>query len=291
MERIINYSDLPYSRGESIHLRMETDPVLYLELMKKGYKIVNNIFDTVKDTIFVTGKRQSTSCKTVKEYIEKVDTNIESDLEEAGITKPKTYEFNYQDLVDHKYKLPFVFKNELANGGKEKFLIATEEDYENLIKTCIILFDRYFFFDNSDDSLKYRIDYKKYFTENFVIQEYIDTPTDFNTTVRLITTPTDDLLYASLKYNPKCDYHDETTLLGYLLTDIFPLSSKSIVSNTLSGGSNIIIGEPNYEERESSILRSHKIDSSRFQKLVKASQRVHKDFAQELGIICGFDYI
>ena len=44
MQRIISYSELPVSEGESVYLKMEeTDPKLYLALMSKGFRIVNNV--------------------------------------------------------------------------------------------------------------------------------------------------------------------------------------------------------------------------------------------------------
>ena len=48
MERIISYDELPKSTGQSIYLRMETDPKLYLTLLRNGYKIVNNIIEFYK---------------------------------------------------------------------------------------------------------------------------------------------------------------------------------------------------------------------------------------------------
>ena len=51
----------------------------------------------------------------------------------TGCSLGQKEQFN-QYLIEHKYKLPFVFKNENANGGKEKFLISTEEDYESRVR-------------------------------------------------------------------------------------------------------------------------------------------------------------
>ena len=45
MKRIITYDELPNARGESIYLRMETDPALYTSLLSKGYRIINHIKD------------------------------------------------------------------------------------------------------------------------------------------------------------------------------------------------------------------------------------------------------
>ena len=293
MERIISYDDLPLSLGQSVYLRMESDPRLYVSLLSKGYRIVKNISEADESTIYVTGRRQDYECRTIDEYKAKIDGYIESSLKEKGITKPKTTIFSYSDLLEHKYKLPFVLKNENQNGGREKFLIQTEEDYENLINACSFLIDRSLLWllpvDKSDP--RYRVDYDKYLDLNFSVQEYIPTPSKYNTTVRLITTPSNDLLYGALKYKEPDRSTDNTTLLGYLLREVYPLSTPSIVSNTCSGGSNILLGEHTYPNFEVKLLDVHNINSEQFYELVENAKRVHEQYRKELGLICGFDFI
>ena len=293
MEKIITYDDLPRSIGRSIYLRMETDPKLYISLFSKGYHIVNHICDTDESTIYVTGRRQDSDCSNYEEYKKRVSEKVQSLLKRREIEKPKTVNFSYSDLLEHKYSVPFVLKNENQNGGREKFLIQTEEDYENLIQACKFLIDRNLLFYAVGDAndLAHQIDYDRYLDSNFTVQEFIHTPSRYNTTVRLLTSPSKDLLYASLKYKEPERNHDNTTLLGYLLSKVFPLSTKSIVSNTLSGGENILLGEDHYLRAEQELLDSHKIDSDQFRDLVDASLDVHEECESELGLICGFDYI
>ena len=290
MERIIHYEELPRSKGQSIYLRMETDPKLYVTLMTKGYKIVNHINQADNKTIFVTGKRQAYEASTREDYISKIEQKIQDSLQLKGITKPKTVPFSFEDLMAHKYQVPFVFKNENQNGGREKFLIATEKDYENLMNTCNFLLKEDLVALNNND-IRYFIDYKKYLESGFTIQEYVDTPTEYNTTIRLLTSSAKQLLYGSLKYNKQEPLKDETTLIGYLLHHKYPLSTKSIVSNTLSGGENILLGEKEYSKEEQEILEKHNISSDNFQNLIQTTEEIHDEFQKELGIICGFDYI
>ena len=293
MERIIDYNELPRSKGQSIYFRMETDPKLYVSLMSKGYKIINHISDSDKSTIYLTGIRQDRNCNSFDEYKNIVDNNIQGTLKENGIVKPNTYKFSIKDLINYKYKIPFVLKNENQNGGREKFLIETEGDYENLLCALDILLDRKLRmllpFDQNDP--RSRINYDEYIDLNFYVQEYIETPTEFNTTVRLLTSSSSDLLYAVLKYKKPEVLKDRTTLLGFLLGNIFPLSTKSIVSNTLSGGKNILIGEDNYIDFEESLLKEHNIDTDQFINLLDTSKKVNNKYESELVIICGFDYI
>ena len=291
MERIINYKDLPYSYNQSIYLRNETDPKLYINLISKGYKVVKNITEADSSTIYVTGRRQDYQCNNTLDYKYKVDNNIQKKFNNNSIFKPKTSKFSYDDLINYKYQLPFVLKNENQNGGREKFLINTEADYENLISACDFLIDNNLKYFITSDIKKINIDYKKYLDFNFSVQEYIQTPSVYNTTIRVLTSSSKDLLYASLKYNKPELYKDNTTLLGYLLSDVYPLSTKSIVSNTLSGGENILIGENNYSNFDKKLLDNHNINSDKFYNLLNITKNLHNDFKSELGIICGFDYI
>ena len=293
MERIINYEEIPKSTGQTIYLRMESDPNLYISLLAKGYEIVNHVVNADNSTIYVTGKRQDYECISSEEYKLKIARGIQNYLGENGIFRPKTLNFSYEALINHEYKLPFVLKNETQNGGREKFLICTESDYENLIKACCYLLDINLlsFYSSLSDDLRYRINYRSYLENNFVVQEYIETPTEFNTTVRLLTSSYDDLLYASLKYNKALEYNDETTLLGFLLHKVYKLGTNSIVSNTLSGGKNILIDSESHTALEKNILASHSIDSEQFESLLSITKRLHQKYHTELGIICGFDYI
>jgi len=293
MERIISYDELPMAFGQKVYFRMETDPKLYFALINKGYNVINNIINADESTIFITGRRQDYECNTFKEYKEKLIKKMEDELISKGVKKPNTYKFSYNDLIEHKYKLPFVLKNENQNGGREKFLIETEEDYENLIKSCELLINKNMvsILNLNEFNLKSKINYNDYLNLNFSVQEYIKTPSKYNTTVRLLTSSSNDLLYGSLKYNEPIEYVDDTSLLGYLLNVVYPISTKSIVSNTLSGGENVLLGENSYVGVEKELLDSHNIKSEKFDDLVQASLDVHKNNKKELGIICGFDYI
>lgn len=293
MERIISYNELPFSCGKSVYIGEEIDPKLYVSLMAKGFKILKHLYDATSATIYLTRRREDYECKTEEEYLDKLDTGIQNSFKNNGILKPKTVKFNINDLLSYKYKLPFVLKNETENCGREKFLINTEEDYENLINACKVLIDRNLKliasrFSNID---KADIDYNKYLDLNFSVQEYIPTPSTYNTTLRLLTSSSKDLLYGSLKYKEPEAYIDNTTLLGYLLREVYPLSTKSIVSNTAKGGKNILIGENSYPHFEVKLLEAHNINSDKFQTLVETAKEVHEKYKSELGIICGFDFI
>ena len=293
MERIISYDELPYGDGQSVYLRKETDPRLLVSLIAKRYRVVDHVLDTDESTIYLTGARQVYGYKTAEEYRQSLDSSIQDSLARSGIRKPKTTKFSIKALREHKYKLPFVLKNETLNGGKEKFLIQTEEDYENLLSSCEFLLNRELFFLTpfKQDDLERLINYDLYLNTNFSVQEYIPTPSKYNTTVRLLTTPADELIYGALKYKEPGELKDTTSMLGYLLTKLYPLSTPSIVSNTVRGGRNVLLGASKYPNIEKALLQSHDINSTAFQKLVQATKEVHQEYQDQLGIICGFDYI
>lgn len=293
MERIIDYSELPRSCGQSVYLRMETDPNLYLNLLSKGYHIVNHIKYADPSTIFVTGRRQDYYTSSTEEYRKNIDGCIQDSLLDHGIVKPKTVPFSYMALLEHRYQVPFVLKNENENGGREKFLIATEDDYSKLVASCRSLLDKMYLRICSLGSKdpRYQIDYENYLNSNFMVQEYIKTPSQYNTTVRILTSPVQSVLYASLKYNKASAIHDHTSLLGYMLGEVYPISTKSIVSNTLSGGENCLIDGDNHTDEEKDLLKLHRIDSDSFHQVLDASKDIHEEFKNELGILCGFDYI
>lgn len=293
MERVISYHEIPESHGETIHLRMEeSDPAFYLSLLKKGYHIVNHIQNTDESTIFVTRKKQDMECRTEEEYIDKLEHKIRSGFQEKGFDKPKTVPFSYHDLLTHRYTLPFVLKNEVLNGGKEKFLIQTEEDYQNLIYACEFLMEKKQFivppFPKKNDGGP--TNYIQYLNTCFSVQEFVKTPTEFCTSMRVLTSSSHDLLCASLQYKKPEKLEDNTTILGYLLSDVYPLSTPSIVSNMLSGGNCIILGQPR-NSLEEEILDAHHVDSKQFHDLIETAETVHESCKSDLGIICGFDFI
>ena len=297
MEKIITYEDIPRSIGQSIYYRMETNPTLYVSLIKHGYRIVNRINEADDETIYVTGQRQVRDCFSAEEYLAKFDKKFLSALGERQIEKPRTKKFTYEDLVNGNYKLPFVFKNNKAHGGCEKFLIATELDYEQLIKACnhmlIIQRERRFVNEilRSCNRSAMPRGYEEFVEGNYSIQEFVETPTKYCTSVRLLTSSSDDLLCGVLKYNLPGEEKGKMSLLGYLLREVYPLGTKSIQSNTLRGGRNIIIDSNDCSREEREILGMHKLTSDQFHNVVEASRQVHSRFKTELGILCGFDYI
>ena len=46
MERIISYDDLPLSLGQSVYLRMESDPRLYVSLLSKSSSFFSHLSTT-----------------------------------------------------------------------------------------------------------------------------------------------------------------------------------------------------------------------------------------------------
>ncbi len=285
VERVIRYEDIPYGNGQTVYIRAETDPFLHLKLSMKGYRIISDISRADENTLFITGQRQVGDPSFQRDYQNVVDV-LSS---EYSINKPHTEYVNGLKLISRGYKLPFVFKNESINGGKEKFLIATEEDYDKLISMYLGI--NYFSFVRTEDFLYHSRDYRHYIDRHFVIQEYVNTPSVYNTSLRVLTSSSGEVMYSALKYKEPVVSNECTSLISYWLTIMDPLSTKSIVSNTLSGGSNVLIGAGRYTPLEERLLADHSIGNEEFNRVMQAASQAHVACRTELGNICGFDFI
>ena len=111
MQRIINYSEIPESEGETIYIKMdEVDPKLYLTLMAKRYRLVSDIRKADESTIYLNGQRQISGVSGRKAYIEKVNDEMQYLFHNKDINKPRTVRFSFIDLLNFEYKIPFVLK-------------------------------------------------------------------------------------------------------------------------------------------------------------------------------------
>ena len=147
---------------------------------------------------------------------------------------------------------PFVIKNELEHGGKDKYLIRSEEQFNQFIQKC-----------NNP--------------QEFVIQRYINTPTQYNTSLRVITSGSGDIFCSSLLYADKTLENN--------------LSDEKMVSNVLSGGHGILLGKEDYSYQEHQILSEHNIDGKIPDNINDACIEMAVSLNRYLGAICGIDFI
>ena len=309
--------DIPSKYSNPVY---EAYKEMFKYLYEKGYKIVTDDRIVNEDTFFFSPCLDKHINKTKEEYSTKKDNKIALLLMEEGITEPFTVSFPLDSFPENLPPLPFVLKNKDSQGGKEMFLIKTPKQLEILKrfyneitpyakKVAIeeakekwnlgddVIFDE-FGRSNTPISIGF-IDYKKEFHDKMIIQKYIKTPTKYNTSLRVLTSSSGDVLASSLKYSAPIEPKEEKhygLFDRYLQDPSSPyfLGSESIISNTVSGGDSILLGKDSYENIEQKILLAHDIDPNNAivpETVMKSCINVATKCKREVGAICGMDFI
>ena len=313
----INFPDIPISQSNPVY---EAYKEMFKYLFENGYKVVTDSSTVGNDAFFFTPCLDTHMNNTKEDYSFKKKNNIDYYLNSEGITEPFSISFPTDSFPETLPSLPFVLKNEESQGGIEKFIIRTPEQIDILKRFYneINFYDRQkriekvksqwscypdLEFDengrsNKGISLNF-VDYKKEFHQNMRIQKFIKTPTTYNTSLRVITSSSGDILASSLKYskpstNTKEKYYG---LFDKYLSDPsspYFLRSESIVSNTIAGGNSILLEKDNYSELEQEILRAHGInpnDAILPPDVMNACTKIASNCSREVGAICGLDFI
>lgn len=293
---------------------------LFEYLFENGYKVVTDSSTVGNDAFFLTPCLDTHINNTKEDYSFKKKNKINYYLNSEGITEPFSISFPTDSFPETLPSLPFVLKNEESQGGIEKFIIKTPEQIDILKRFYneINFYDRQkriekvkrqwscfpdLEFDENGHSNKginiNFINYKKEFHQNMRIQKFIKTPTKYNTSLRVITSSSSDILASSLKYsepstNTKKNYYGRFD--KYLSDPSSPyfLRSESIISNTIAGGNSILLGKNNYSELEQEILRAHGInpnDAILPSDVMNACIKIASNCSREIGAICGLDFI
>ncbi|MBQ9318757.1 MAG: hypothetical protein IJR82_03925 [Bacilli bacterium] len=274
-------------------------------LQNMGYELVFDDELASEDTFFFMPCTDEKINITSEIFKLKKARKILDILYENNIVKPYTAQLDDRlfDIID----VPFVIKNEAEHGGNGKYLIKNS-DQLNKFNYFYHQFSTYYNQEmskykechpNKDISYLSANEFKKILHEKFVIQEYIQTPTSYNTSLRVLTSLSGDVLCSSLKYfNPdvkiNSNNHDIISSLLLDKSSPFYLGVESVISNTVAGGSSILLGENNYNDLEKQILIAHNIDpyNSKIPSNVeKAALDIACRCSREIGAICGIDFI
>ena len=316
--------DLPYGNGKEVLIGSEwmmlKDMGFLPEISKErknavdylksnGYKVINSEYQMETDNAFYF-----TRC--INNYDDLYfDDAFSIARNKTGITSPKSYPVD--DLMIKNIELPLVFKNFTENGGKEKMLLTKQDEIDKLKKffneinetdreNRINDFKRKHPFiknlvvnEDGTTNLGYKIDfvdYKELFDYKVYFQRYIETPTEYNTSLRVTTSITGDILAADLKYFEKGNINISKNGLfdKYLCNPASPyyINNNSIISNTVAGGKYIILGKDNYTESELNILKAHDIYDGKLPESVNTfSSYIAKRLGIAYGAVCGWDFI
>ncbi|MDD4187660.1 MAG: hypothetical protein PHX04_02715 [Bacilli bacterium] len=195
---------------------------------------------------------------------------------------------NVDDYLKNIF-LPAVFKNITANRGEDKYLIETKEQLNKIIS----LF-------NLPESKELNL------KSEFVVQEYIKSFEGINSSIRIYTSCTGDILSALFlvstdtkqkkrikKYgidifNP-CEYLNDPNSPYYL-------NSKNFISNAAAGGKAIPLNNElnNITFDDKILLTLHEIDAESLKlpdKLIEMCKKIANAWKSEKGIILGIDFI
>jgi len=177
---------------------------------------------------------------------------------------------------------PAVFKNELMNGGKDKFLIESEEQVKTL--------KRFY------EEFKNKEDYKYHFGCT-IMQQLITTPTEYTTYMRVLMSASGDVLGASLKYSRAIQQARQYE--GVFEKHFLDPNSKYYLDshkmfNYYSNGGNINLAQSRFNYVEKELLLSHGIDSDNAvvpEEVLEVARNIAVNCNRELGIMCGIDFI
>ncbi len=294
------------------------DVLIYL--LNSGYDVITDSAMVDENTFFFSPCCDKHINKNIDEYIKKKTAKIHNSLEMTNVHEPLTLRFSDENFPKIIPKLPFILKNEKEHGGIDKILIETPEQLE-VFKKFYEQINDYSFQEsikrtkknwglgedvvfredgtsNSPISIG-KINYKKRLKTDFVMQEFIETPTEYNTSLRVVTSSSGDILCASLKYS-KCNQDNSNTKCGlidvYLSNPDSPyyLGNKNIISNTVDGGNSILLGKDNYSNIEKYILQAHGIDFNNAavpEDVMVAAVNIAVNCRREIGAVSGMDFI
>lgn len=184
--------------------------------------------------------------------------------------------------------LPCVFKNATANRGEDKYLIESKEQLEKILG----LFELP---ESKEISLK----------SQFVVQEYIKGLDAINSSLRVITTCTGEILCPLFLYNDAVTSKTNIKKYGigrfnpceYLIDkeSKYYLNAQNIVSNYSSGGKAVSLNQKSeLSTEEEIILWMHGFDVENLilpQEVVDSCKVIAENYGTSKGVVLGIDFI
>lgn len=269
---------IAYAQAQSKLSKLRKDFLLRLE--EEGFVITYDKMDTENDIVYFI-MNDLAICD------ENTDTNFYKKEFDKRIFQAGGDKLNYpfSATIEEYFLNPFfpaVLKNELANGGIDKFLIETPEQLEVIKK-----------FYKKFSSNK---EYAEVFSCS-IFQQLIETPTKYQTYMRVLMSTSGDLMGASLKYSKVSEQRRKPG--GILEKYFWDENSEYFLNcrgmfNYYSEGGNISFSQPKYSDEKKSILEAHGIDSNNPtipSDVLEVASSIAQKCNKELGIMCGIDFI
>lgn len=275
----LRYVTNPIEKAHARTLLEQTRRKFLAKLEQEGFEITMDK-GVLEDAIYLIMNEVSLADKNVsfKDY-EKI---LNDKLQAAGGSDMNVpYTISVEEYFNNPF-FPAVFKNELANGGIDKFLIKNSEQ--------LAIFKDYYDKHHNDKKTKDLLDMS-------VFQQYIETPTKYKTYIRVLMGASGEIMGASLKYSSLVKDHKD--LKGFF-EKIFCDSNSPYYLNCdsmfgyYSDGGEISFSQPKYSREKQEILLAHDIDPTNPQVpegIRKVASNIMEKCNKELGIICGMDFI
>ena len=214
--------------------------------------------------------------------VEEYKKMFDQKMKESG---GENFYYPYTVKIEEYFENPFfpaVFKNEIQNGGVDKFLIENNEQLEIIKK----FYNEY----HEEEPFKEAF-------ECSVIQQFLKTPTKYATYLRVLAGGSGEVMGASLKFSARSSSNiNQEGLLEKVFLD--PKSNYFINAqkpfNYYSEGQNISFSQPSYSDEKKSILKAHGLDVENLSipsQVLDVCENIMDKCNRELGVLCGFDFL
>ena len=250
------------------------------KIKSEGYTITTNRDEIDEDTIclIMNGDSLIKNPETFEEIKEAFKRKIET-------TAGPHFHFPKSVTVEEYFKAPFlpaVFKNEIQNGGKDKFLISTPEQI-GIIK--------HFYEQNKNNENAMEA------FKNVIIQQFIETPTKYATYMRVLANGAGEVMGANLKCS-KTDFEKSELKSDFERLFLDPNSKYYLnttkMFNYYSGGLEIGLSQPKYSDDKRDILIAHGFDMDDLRvpdEVADVVKNIMIKCHEEVGVMCGIDFM
>ena len=225
-------------------------------IKSQGFKITHDVNNLPDDTIYITEDWDFCDNLELDNPVKKLKRH-EEEKEKINLAcgqlllRPKTYTFESFCQMNETFRetlYPVVFKNELVDTCMDKYRLDTPEQFEMI---------RQFYYSVAQkNSLEYIF-------KGCTIQQFIESPTERYSYIRILMCASGDIMVPVLKYSDSVV--SPRTHRGHLdkyfldkCSEYF-LNSQPLFNYTSTGGL-IFLDKPCYDPLERRILTAHQID-------------------------------